>query len=91
MASGLLHHGVPVDVGEQPQTEPVPLARVREAVHSDAGLAGVEGLSDPGIELVVGDGTPECWLAVHDWLGLQRWRGGAGLTRPAGTPEVSWK
>ena len=71
MASGLLDHGVPVDVGEEAQTEPVPLAGVGEPVHRDAGLAGVEGLPDPGVELVVGDGAPEGGLAVHDRLGLQ--------------------
>ena len=91
MAPGLLHHGVPVDVGQQAQAEPVPLAGVREPVHGDAGLAGVEGLAYPGVELVVGDGAPEGGLAVHDWLGLQGWRGRAGLAGPAGTPEVSWK
>ena len=79
MASGLLHHGVPVDVGEQPQTEPVPLAGVREAVHRDAGLAGVKGLSDPGVELVVGDGAPEGGLAVHDRLRLNGRGRGARL------------
>ena len=71
MASGLLDHGVPVNVGEEAQTEPVPLAGVREPVHRDAGLAGVEGLPDPGVELVVGDGAPEGGLAVHHRLGLQ--------------------
>ena len=55
MAPGLLHHRVAVDVGEQPQAEPVALAGVREAVHGDAGLAGVEGLPHPGVQLVVGN------------------------------------
>ena len=89
MASGLLHHGVPVDVGQQPQAEPVPLAGVREPVHGDAGLAGVEGLPDPGVELVVGDGAPEGGLAVHHGLRLQGRGRGARLTGAAGTAEVS--
>ena len=55
VAPGLLHHRVAVDVGEQPQAEPVALAGVREAVHGDAGLAGVEGLPHPGVQLVVGN------------------------------------
>ena len=71
MAPGLFHHGVPVDVGQEAQTEPVPLAGVSEPVHGDAGLAGVEGLPDPGVELVVGDGAPEGGLAVHHGLRLQ--------------------
>ena len=71
MASGLLDHGVPVDVGQEAQTEPVPLAGVSEPVHGDAGLAGVEGLPHPRVELVVGDGAPEGGLAVHHGLRLQ--------------------
>ena len=67
------------------------LAGVREPVHGDAGLAGVEGLPDPGVELVVGDGAPEGWLAVHDWLRLQGRGGRAGLAGAARTPKVSWK
>ena len=55
MAPGLFHNGVPVDVGEEPQAEPVPLAGVSEPVHGDAGLTGVEGLAHPSVELVVGD------------------------------------
>ena len=75
MSPGLLHHSVPVDVGEETQAEPVALAGVREPVHGDAGLAGVEGLADPGVELVVGDAAPEGWLAVHHWLSLDGWGG----------------
>ena len=59
MPPGLLHDGVPVDVGEEAEAEPVGVAGVGEAVHGDAGLAGVEGLAHAGVELVVGDGTPE--------------------------------
>ena len=36
---GLLHHVVPVDVGEQPQAEPLAAARVREPVHRHRVLA----------------------------------------------------
>ena len=86
----LLHHGVPVDIGEQAEAEPVALshekkmlrvltneikehylAGVREPVHGDAGLAGVEGLAHPSVELVVADAAPEGGLAVHHRLGLQ--------------------
>ena len=55
MSPGLLHHGVPVDVGEETQAEPVALAGVREPVNRDAGLAGVEGLPHAGVQLVVGN------------------------------------
>ena len=89
MASGLLDHGVPVNVGEEAQAEPVPLTGVSEPVYRNAGLAGVEGLPDPGVELVVGDGAPEGGLAVHDRLCLQGRRGGAGLSGTTRTPEVS--
>ena len=47
------------------------LAGVGEPVHGDAGLAGVEGLAHPGVELVVADAAPEGGLAVHHRLGLQ--------------------
>lgn len=88
MPSGLLYHRVPVNVWEETQTEPVALAGVREAVHGDAWLAGVEGLAHPGVELVVGDAAPEGGLAVHYGLGLQprrRRRGGGG-----GSAELSY-
>ena len=47
------------------------LAGVRESVHGDAGLAGVEGLAHPGVELVVADAAPEGGLAVHHRLRLE--------------------
>ena len=47
------------------------LAGVREPVHSDAGLAGVEGLAHPCVELVVADAAPEGGLAVHHRLSHQ--------------------
>ena len=88
MASGLLDHGVPVNVGEEAQTEPVPLAGVSEPVHGDAGLAGVEGLPHPRVELVVGDGAPEGGLAVHHRLRLQRGRRRARLRRGSAAAEL---
>ena len=39
--------------------EPVCVAGVRETVHNDLRLTGVEGLAHPVAELVVGDGAPE--------------------------------
>ena len=50
---------------------PVALAGVREPVHGDAGLAGVEGLPHPGVELVVADAAPEGGLTVHHRLSLK--------------------
>ena len=79
VAPGLLHHRVPVDVGEEAEAEAVALARVREPVHRDAGLGGVEGLAHPGVELVVGDGAPEGGLAVHHRLRLNSRGRGARL------------
>ena len=39
--------------------KPVCVAGVRETVHNDLRLTGVEGLAHPVAELVVGDGAPE--------------------------------
>ena len=39
--------------------EPVGVAGVRETVHNDLRLTGVEGLAYPVAELIVGDGAPE--------------------------------
>ena len=88
MSPGLLHHSVPVDVGEETQAEPVALAGVREPVHRDAGLARVEGLADPRGQLVVRDAAPECGLAVHHRLRLQRGRRRARLRRGSAAAEL---
>ena len=55
--------------------EPVCVAGVRETVHNDLRLTGVEGLAHPVAELVVGDGAPEpamdriCYGMVQsDWI-----------------------
>ena len=88
MSPRILYGGVSVDVGEEAQTEPVPLAGVSEPVHGDAGLAGVEGLPHPRVELVVGDGAPEGGLAVHHGLRLQRRRRGPGLGGSSAAAEL---
>ena len=41
------------------ELKPVGVAGVRETVHNDLRLTGVEGLAHPVAELVVGDGAPE--------------------------------
>lgn len=69
-----LHGGIPVDVGEQPEAEALRVGGVGEAVHRHGGLRGVECLPDTLVQLVVGDGAPEGWLAVGD--GLQVWETG---------------
>lgn len=74
MPPGELHSGVPVDVGEQPEAEALRVGGVGEAVHCHGGLRGVECLPDTLVQLVVGDGAPEGWLAVGD--GLQVWETG---------------
>ena len=88
MSPGLLDHGVTVDVWQESQTEPVPLAGVREPVHGDAGLAGVEGLADPRGQLVVRDAAPKGGLAVHHRLRLQRGRRRARLRRGSAAAEL---
>jgi len=65
---GLLHHVVPVDVGEDAEAEPFATARVGEAVDGDVVLGGVEVLADPRVHLVVGDAAPVRRLCVGDGL-----------------------
>lgn len=68
MPPGHLHRGVPVDVAEQAQTEAFRVGRVGEAVDGERRLRGVERLSHPLVELIVGYGAPEGRLAVGDGL-----------------------
>lgn len=63
-----LHRRVAVDVGQQAQAEALRVGGVREAVHRQRRLRGVEGLAHPLVELVVGNGAPEGGLAVRHWL-----------------------
>lgn len=63
-----LHRRVAVDVGQQAQAETLRVGGVREAVHRQRRLRGVEGLADPLVQLVVGDGAPEGRLAVRHRL-----------------------
>jgi len=87
VAPRLFHHCVPVDVGEQSQAKPVPLAGVREPVDSYARLGRVERLPHPGVELVIRNGAPKGRLAVHHRLGLKR---GRGAGAQAGRRKFSW-
>lgn len=64
MSARELHGGVAVDVGEQTQAEALRVGRVREPVHRQRGLGGVEGLADTLVQLVVGYRAPEGRLAV---------------------------
>lgn len=68
MPARQLHGSVAVDVGQQAQAEAFRVGRVREAIHRQRGLRGVEGLSYPLVELVVRDGAPEGRLTVCHWL-----------------------
>lgn len=62
------HSRIPVDIGEQPQAEALRVGGVGEAIHRHGGLRGVECLPNALVQLVVGDGAPEGWLAVGDGL-----------------------
>ena len=69
------------------QVVPVCIAGIREPVDRDRRLTGVKGLPDPKTQLVVGDGTPEHGLAVHDRLSL--YAGGRhGAVSPAAAAAV---
>lgn len=68
MPPGHLNGGVPVDVGEQAQTEALRVGRVCESVHSQRGLGGVEGLSNTLVQLVISYRAPERWLGVRHRL-----------------------
>ena len=70
---------------------PVRIAGIREPVHCDAGLRGMERFAHPVIQLVVGDRTPERGLIVHDRLALpmgQGVEGGGGHPGGVGLPAV---
>lgn len=68
MSARELHGRVAVHVGQQAQTEALRVGRVCEAVHRQRGLRGVEDLSYPLVQLVVGNGAPEGRLTVRHWL-----------------------
>lgn len=68
MSARQLHRRVAVHVGQQAQAEALRVGRIREAVHRQRGLRGVEDLSDPLVQLVVGNGAPEGRLTVGHWL-----------------------
>ena len=63
----LLHHSVPVDIGEQAEAEAVlVVGRVCEAVHQDAPRRGMKGLPHTVVELIVSYGAPVLWFLVTD-------------------------
>lgn len=66
-----------VDIRQEPQTEPLRVGGVREAVHSQGGLLGMEGLPYARVQLIVGDTAPMHWLCICHRLGIclkkQRW------------------
>lgn len=67
----VLNGGVAVDVGEQPQAEPVlVVGGVGEAIHQDAGGGRVERLPHAVVQLVVDDGAPVLRLFVSNCLDI---------------------
>lgn len=66
--AGVLNLLVPVNVGQQAQTEPVLGAGVREAIHGQAGLGGLEDLTHSVLHLVVAHHTPIGRLCVSNGL-----------------------
>lgn len=68
MSTCQLHGCIAVDVGQQTQAEALRVGGIREAVHRQGGLRGVERLSYSLVQLVVGNRAPERWLTVRDWL-----------------------
>jgi hypothetical protein len=67
MPTGVLNGGVPVDVGELAQAEPVVVlvGRVGEPVNDDGMVVGMVHLTHPRVQLVVGDRGPVHWLLGH--------------------------
>ena len=65
MSPGHLHSGIAVDIGQEAQTEALRVGGVREAVHSEGRLWGMECLPHPLVQLIVGYGAPEGRL----WIG----------------------
>lgn len=71
MPPRVLNGGIAVDVGEQPQAEPVLVVwGVSEAIHQDAGGGRVERLPDAVVQLVVDDGAPVLRLFVSNCLDI---------------------
>lgn len=60
MSARELHGGVAVHVGQQTQAESLGVGRIREAIHSQRGLRGMEYLPYPLIQFIVRDRAPEC-------------------------------
>ena len=80
MPAGHFHLLRAVDVRQKSQTEALLVAGVREAVHCERGLLGMESFTYSRVQLVVGDGAPELRLFVGDGLELCRVVcGGGGL------------
>ena len=78
------HHRVPVDVGQQSQTIPFRVGRIRVSVDDERRLRSVEGLADASVEFVIRNGAPKRRLAVLNRLnvGVRRVSAGNGRRTP---------
>lgn len=65
---GELHCCVAVDIGKQAEAEALRIWGVRETIHGHWGLRSVECLSHSLVELIIGNGAPEGWFTIGDWL-----------------------
>lgn len=63
---------VPVNVAEKPEAKAFRIGGVSETVHGQRRLRGVERLTHPLVQLVVGYGAPESWFTVGDGLKICR-------------------
>lgn len=63
---------VPVNIAEKPEAKAFRIGGVSETVHGQRRLRGVERLTHPLVQLVVGYGAPESWFTVGDGLKICR-------------------
>lgn len=71
VSTRLFHHLVAIHIWEQAETKALRIGGIGEAIDSDWGLRCMEGLTDAQIKLVVTNGTPESWILIHDWSGIE--------------------
>jgi len=77
------HSCVPVYVAEKPETEAFRVGGVGEAIDCQRWLGGVERLSDPLVQLIVGYRAPESGFAVGNRLKVcEEIEGGTFYTSP---------
>lgn len=67
MLPALSDHRVAVHVREQADAHALRVGRVSEPVDGEVGLAGMEQLAHPLVQLVVGHRAPELRLLVAHW------------------------